>query len=224
MGDPMPRRPEPEYMDAGHEADAYAAADFGEVNQAVVDRLLELAGALEHARVVDLGTGPADIPVRLVRARPGWHVVAVDASDAMLRHAQQAIEREGLGHAIDLVLADAKATGLADAAFDVVFSNSILHHITDTDAFWAEVKRIARPGACAFLRDLARPHAAHAARAIVDRYARDETELLREEYYRSLLSSYTVEEVRAQLARAGLGSLQVAMVTDRHLDVFGRMP
>ena len=223
MTDPMPRQPEPEFMDANDEADAYAAADFDEVNQAVVDRLLELVGPRDEACVVDLGTGPADIPVRLVRSRPGWRVVAVDASGAMLRHARQAIDRARLGHAIDLVLADAKATGLADASFDVILSNSILHHITDVDRFWAEVKRIARPGAHALLRDLARPPDADAARAIVDRYARDETELLREEYYRSLLSSYTVEEVRSQLARAGLDCLQVAMATDRHLDVFGRI-
>ena len=220
----MPRQPEPESMDVGEEADAYAAADFAQVNQAVVDRLLEVVGPRDRACVVDLGTGPADIPIRLMRCRPGWHVVAVDASEPMLDHARRMVEQAGLGHAIQLVLADAKATGLADRSFDIVLSNSILHHITDVDRFWAEVKRLARSGAPVLLRDLARPHDAAAARRIVDRYAADETPLLREEYCRSLLSSYTVDEVRAQLDRGGLPCLDVAMVTDRHLDVFGRMP
>ena len=224
MTDPMPREPEPEVMDLRQEADAYAAADFADVNQAVVDRLLELVGALDPAHVVDLGTGPADIPVRLVRCRPRWHVVAVDASGPMLDHARRAVREAGLACAIDLVLADAKATGLADAAFDIILSNSILHHVNDVDRFWVEVKRLARPGASVLLRDLARPQNTDAARRIVDRYAADETETLREEYYRSLLSSYTPDEVRAQLGRAGIDGLDVTMVTDRHLDVFGRLP
>ena len=81
MPEPMPRQPEPELMDLQAEADAYARADFADVNQAFADRLVALAGHLERARAVDLGTGPGDIPVRLARAMPGWHITAVDASE-----------------------------------------------------------------------------------------------------------------------------------------------
>jgi ubiquinone/menaquinone biosynthesis C-methylase UbiE len=217
-------------MDDAAEARAYAEADFVAVNAAFVDRLLELADVLgadgppARARTVDLGAGPADIPLRLARRRPGWHITAVDASPAMLKLARDAVEAAGLGGAIELVLADAKGESLPPAAYDVVFSNSILHHITDTRAFWAQLRRIARPGAMVFLRDLARPDTDGAAAEIVARYAGDESELLREEFHRSLLSAYTVEEVRGQLAEAGLDRLKVEMASDRHLDVFGRAP
>ena len=73
------------------------------------------------------------------------------------------------------------------------------------------------------LCDLARPASPEAARVIVERYAADESELPREEYYRSLLNAYTPEEVRSQLDRAGLDGLDVAIVTDRHLDAWGRL-
>ena len=210
-------------MDEAAEAAAYARADFAEVNAAFVARLLGLAGPCETARAVDLGTGPADIPLRIVRERPGWRIVAVDASSAMLEHARRAVEDAGASSAVTLVLSDAKSTGLPGAAFDVVFSNSILHHITDTDVFWTEVRRLAKSGALVFLRDLARPKSEEAARRIVQQYAASESPLLQEEYYRSLLSSYTPEEVRAQLARAGLTALNVERVTDRHFDVWGRL-
>jgi hypothetical protein len=105
-----------------------------------------------------------------------------------------------------------------------VFSNSILHHITDTGPFWAEVRRIAKPGAVAFLRDLARPADHEAAHAIVEQYSGDESNLLKEEFFRSLVSAYTPDEVRRQLAEADLGALEVALATDRHLDIFGRIP
>jgi hypothetical protein len=37
------------------------------------------------------------------------------------------------------------------------------------------------------------------------------------------VAAYTPEEVRALLDAAALGSLDVTQVTDRHLDVFGRV-
>ena len=220
----MQRRPEPEFMDDQAEAAAYAEADFADVNQAFADRLLALAGPMARARAADLGTGPGDIPVRVARARPGWHVTAVDAAPAMLDYARRAVGAHGLADRIALVCADAKDTRLPAAHFDVVFSNSILHHVTDTAALWAELRRIARPGALAFFRDLARPADESAARRIVRTYAGEGSELMQQEYYRSLLSSYTVEEVRRQLAAAGLGGLVVEMSSDRHLDAFGYLP
>ena len=220
----MPRQAEPEVMNIAAEAEAYARADFAEVNEAFVGRLLEVVGPIETARAVDLGTGPADIPIRLLRHRPRWHVTAVDASEEMLLWARRSVENAVMTDAIELVCIDAKQTRLPDAAFDVVFSNSILHHITDVAAFWTEVRRLGRPGAAVFLRDLARPASPYEAGRIVEKYAADETAVLQEEYYRSLLSAYTPKEVRRQLADAGLAMLEVDMATDRHLDIFGRLP
>jgi ubiquinone/menaquinone biosynthesis C-methylase UbiE len=223
MPDEMPRQPEPEVMDIEAEAEAYAVADFADVNQAFTERLVALAGHIERARAVDLGTGPGDVPVRVARAMPGWHITAVDASEPMLRHARQAAAEAGLADRIEPVLADAKDTPLPSAAFDVVFSNSILHHITETGALWAEVRRLGSPGAPVLIRDLFRPASVEAAEEIVHRYASGESGLLREEFHRSLLSAYTVEEVRHQLFRAGLNTLRVEPVSDRHLDVFGTL-
>lgn len=221
----MSRQPEPELMDDSAEAEAYADADFREVNQAFVERMVELAETRDvppDARVVDLGTGPGDIPSRLAALRPGWEITGVDASEAMIRLARRDLPNEtGDAPSPRFIVADAKSTGLPDDSFDVVCSNSILHHINDSAALWAEVRRLAKPGGLVFFRDLARPDSREAARRIVDAYAADESELLREEYYRSLLSAYTPAEVGRQLAAAGLGSLEVVMTTDRHLDVFG---
>ncbi len=217
------RIPEPEYMDDGAEAEAYAAADFSSVNAAFAERLAALAAGIDKAEALDLGTGPADIPIRVAKLKPAWRITGADASAAMLEIARKNLAAAGLRGRVVLVKTDAKGMQLPETAFDVVFSNSILHHITDTHSLWSEVLRVAKPGALIFFRDLARPASAAAARAIVDTYAGTESTLLQEEYYRSLLSAYTVEEVRAQLAEAGLRGLTVAMATDRHLDVYGRL-
>jgi len=219
----IPRQAEAEPMDLAEEARAYAVADFSDVNEAFVERLAELVGPLERATAIDLGTGPGDIPVRVVRRYPGWRVVAVDLSEAMLGHARRTIEDAALTGAIHLVLQDAKGAPFRNGAFDVVFSNSILHHISDTQALWGEVRRLGRSRAWVLLRDLARPGSPAAAAAIVQEYAGRESVLLQEEFYRSLLAAYTPDEVREQLREAGLERLHVAMVSDRHLDVFGRL-
>lgn len=219
----MSRRPEPEVMDDTAEAEAYVRADFSEVNQTFVERLSALAVGRENATALDLGTGPADIPKRLVRTCPGWRIIALDASQPMLEFARRVIRDSGSLSSIDLVAADAKSTGLASHSFDMIFSNSILHHIKEVELFWAEVKRLAKSGATVLMRDLVRPESPEAARRIVKQYAQQESAILREEYYRSLLAAYTPDEVRGQLKVAGLGMLRVTMVSDRHFDVFGHI-
>ena len=64
----------------------------------------------------------------------------------------------------------------------------------------------------------------HCRGPLVAEHAGDESALLQEEFYRSLLAAYRPDEVRAQLAEAGLANLEVAAVSDRHLDVWGQAP
>ncbi len=212
----MQRQPEPEYMDLADEADAYAEADFNDVNQVFAERLFELADDAPYS-ALDLGTGPADIPRRVTLGRPHWRIAALDAAFAMLRIAHA----RGWDHAFMLVQGDAKGLPFADHAFDVIFTNSILHHLSDPFLFWREIKRVAKPGALLFLRDLSRPETGEQAHAIVVKHSGNESELLQEEFYRSLLAAYTPNEIRVQLTQAGLHGLHVEQITDRHLDVYG---
>jgi ubiquinone/menaquinone biosynthesis C-methylase UbiE len=222
MDQTMPRQPEPELIDLPEEAAAYAHADFAEVNQSFVARLVAFAEA-DEARCLELGTGPADIPIRLVKAHPKWRITAVEASPPMLGFARYAIDRAGLSKSITLVQADAKDTGLAGRSFDIVFANSTLHHVNNVLGFWEEIKRVTSEGSLIFIRDLHRPPSIEAAAEIVRRYAAAESQLLQAEYRRSLLAAYSHQEVRAQLGAVGLGHLKVEVVTDRHMDIYGRI-
>jgi len=223
MPNALHRQAEPELMDETEEAYAYALADFADVNAAFVDRLCELSEDLPEAMALDLGTGPGDIPVRVARAKPGWRIWAVDASWAMLEHAKEAYSKANTVSSMGLLMSDAKVLPICNHCLDVVFSNSILHHINQTAMLWNDIKRVAKPGALVFLRDLARPASASDALDIVRKHAAKESQLLREEYYRSLLSAYTVDEIQDQLETAGLDTFQVKQVTDRHLDIWGVM-
>ena len=216
----MQRQPEPELMDLSHEATAYAAADFSEVNAAFVDRLVTLTFHLDIARAIDLGAGPGDIAIRVAQQRPHWHIDAVDGSQAMLDIAQRAIERAGVARQVRLHLADAKQTKLA-AGYDVIFSNSLLHHMPDPQPLWREIRRLARPGAVVFVRDLLRPETYDRVDEIVEQYAGGESPILQEEFRRSLLSAFTPGEIRTQLSEVGLRELETRPSSDRHVDVSG---
>jgi ubiquinone/menaquinone biosynthesis C-methylase UbiE len=207
-------------MDLSHEAAAYAAADFSEVNTAFIDRLMTVTFDVDAARAIDLGTGPADIAIRVAQQRPQWHIDAVDASQAMLDIAQQAIEHAGVERQVRLHLADAKQTKLA-AGYDVIFSNSLLHHMPDPLPLWREIRRLARPGAVVFVRDLLRPETYDRVDEIVEQYAGGESPTLQEEFRRSLLSAFTPAEIRTQLSEVGLMDLEIRPSSDRHVDVSG---
>jgi SAM-dependent methyltransferase len=220
----LTRTPEPELMDDAEQAEAYATADFAEVNQGFVDRLLALAPDLAGS-VVDLGCGPGDIAVRLCRARPGLQVTAVDGAAAMLAHARRAVDAAGLADRVELVLATLPGAPLPEHGFDAVISNSLLHHLTDPAVLWREIARLGRPGAPVLVVDLTRPATRDEAAALVAAHAAGAPAILRRDFENSLLAAFTPDEVRAQLGACHLDRhLAVEIISDRHLAVSGRLP
>lgn len=216
----MDRVLEPEVMADPRQALAYARADFGAVNQRFVDDLVSRHPISAQARVVDLGCGPADIPIRLAAAWPHARVVAVDASLAML-----ALGRGAIGsrrHRVSLICARVPHLPLPDRAFDAVISNSLLHHLPDPAGLWLDVARLVAPGGIVHVMDLFRPGSVDEARAIVERAAGDEHQILKDDFFNSLLAAFTPHEVREQLAAGGLGHLDCAVISERHLLVSGR--
>lgn len=213
---------EPEVMDDSAEIRAYRDADFRRVNRLCARRALRASG---HSRghAIDVGCGPAEIPIFLCQMAPGWRVTAVDASAGMLAEAARNISAAGLEGRIRLIKADAKAMRGLRARFDLVLSNSLLHHLPDPVPFWREVKRLVRPGGSVMVQDLFRPESEAAARRLVALHARDSSPLLRQLFHQSLLAAFTLGEVRSQLGEAGLAGLEVRKVSNRHLIVRGRV-
>ena len=218
----MERILEPEIMDGEEQAKVYANADFAEENQGFVDQFLKEYPDFREGTVLDLGCGPADIPVRLLRSRPTLRVTAVDASGPMMRWADDAIRQAGFEDRIQLMCKRFQDLEL-DQPADAVISNSLVHHVPNAFQFWYAVKTLARPGAPVLVMDLLRPDTTEGARALVDQYAADEPEQLRHDFYHSLLSAFTEDEIAAQLAEMYLSRLLIDVPDDRHWIVSGRV-
>ena len=218
----MQRALEPELMDDPEQARAYARADFAEENQGFVDRLLEYYPDLQGAHVLDLGCGPADIPIRIARALPECRVTGVDGSAPMIALGREAVRAAGLADRITLRCERFQDTTLAERA-DAVISNSLLHHVPNALQFWYAVRTLAKPGAAVLVMDLVRPDSPEAAQALVDRYAAAEPAILRRDFYNSLLAAFTDDEVAAQLTEMNLSRLLIDVPDDRHWVVGGRL-
>ncbi len=102
-------------------------------------------------RVLDVGTGAADIPLALVRAKGPWqdiHVRAVDSRPEVIDAARAINPRLVAEPRIELAVADGGALPNADGAFDVAHASLVLHHLEPEAAipFLRELRRVARVG------------------------------------------------------------------------------
>jgi ubiquinone/menaquinone biosynthesis C-methylase UbiE len=214
----MQRVLEPEYMDTPDEANGYAAMDHAAVNLAAVDRFVELGGSTCR-RVIDLGTGPGDIPLLLAQRCPALQIVGVDAAATMLALARPKAEQLALHGRVRFERADVKALPYADSTFDGVLSNTILHHIPEPVDFLREAARVLAPGGVLLIRDLFRPPALDDARRLVALHAGSASPDQQQLLLQSLCAALTLDEARQAVAAAGLRAARVAMSSDRHYSI-----
>lgn len=207
-------------MEAEAQARAYASADFSRENQGFVDCFRTYFPDFFEGHVLDIGCGPGDIPVRFVRAMPGSRVTGVDASAPMVRLAEEAVRQAGLSDRITFLCERFQAVTLGEPA-DAAISNSLLHHVPNPLQFWHRLRQVVKPGSPVLVMDLLRPESPEEAQAIVDLYASGAPDILRRDFYNSLLAAFTEDEVAAQLAEMNLSRLIIDVPDDRHWVVGG---
>jgi len=221
----MKRIPEPELMVDKEQARAYAEADFSEPHSRYVELFLEkFPDRPRRGRALDLGCGPGDVTRRFAWACPGFAIVGVDGSAAMLREARRLTARwPELQARIRYRLGRLPEARIPRGPYDVILATSFLHHLPDPMVLWDTVRKYGGPGTIVVVADLRRPATAAQARRLTERYAAGAPRVLRRDFYRSLLAAFTPAEVRAQLRAAGLEELAVEVISDRHLFVSGRL-
>jgi SAM-dependent methyltransferase len=97
---------------------------------------LEWLAPAPGERILDLGCGDGQLTERIAAA--GAQVTGIDASPQMVAGAR--------GRGIDATEGAAESLPFADASFDAVFSNAVLHWVRGQDEMMAEVHRVLRPG------------------------------------------------------------------------------
>ncbi len=112
--------------------------------QATVE-LAELAGVTRGWRVLDVGSGLGG-PARLLAARYGVHVTALDLTAAYCDAARMLNELTGLSDLVDVRQGDALDLPFADASFDLVWTQHASMNIADKSRLYSEIARVLTPG------------------------------------------------------------------------------
>jgi ubiquinone/menaquinone biosynthesis C-methylase UbiE len=219
----MKRIPEPDLMDTAEQAEAYAATDFSEPHNAFVSYFKERFPDFSSGSVLDLGSGTADVIIRFARAYPEAYITGIDGSEAMLDIGWRDIENNSLSERISLKKCFLPDKMLSQRKFDALISNSLLHHLANPCTLWATVKSCAEHRAPVFVMDLMRPDSKETAEKLVQQHAEGAPDILREDFYNSLLAAYTIDEIKELLDVADLPHFTVNAVSDRHLIVWGNI-
>ncbi len=210
----LPRILEPAPLDPFEEASEYQAMDHSGANSAFLD---DLTAAEIGQHVIDLGCGPAAIPIELCRRDAAVSVMAIDGEVEMLEIAKIEVDMEGMIDRITLQHADVgEMDDFEEGMADTVISNSLIHHLADPESGLRTCLRLVRPGGRLFIRDLYRPATQQDVDQLVSQYTKDENEFARQLFRQSLHAALTLDEIRSLAGGLGIAASHVQMTSDRH--------
>ncbi len=219
----MRRRHELELMADIRQVKAYVEGGFEKAHDFFMQQFQESFGRDICGYVLDLGCGPGNIAVRLARTFLRCIVHGVDGSEAMLSYGKKNVASSEVSDRIQLFKGILPQLSLPTDEYDIIISNSVLHHMRRPSAFWQAIQRYSQKGTLIFVMDLIRPKTASEARALVAKYSTSDSDVFNQDFYNSFLAAFEIQEIQAQLKKAKLGGLSVKAVSDRHLRVTGVM-
>jgi ubiquinone/menaquinone biosynthesis C-methylase UbiE len=101
--------------------------------------------------ILDVACGPAFLLLEAGQRLPRARLVAQDASETMLRIAEEEAAR--YGRSIETVRCPAEELDLEDASVDVATCKQLLHEVRAADRVISELARVVRPGGRAYVID-----------------------------------------------------------------------
>jgi len=207
---------EPEVMDTLEEAFEYDSMDHSQVNEVFCNDFFAARNLNDGVRILDVGTGTAQIPIAMCKRNIGLKITAIDLAESMLTLGNKNIQTARLEDSITLVQVDSKKMPYSDESFDQVISNSIIHHIPNPLECFKEMIRVTKKDGLLFIRDLLRPFSMVELHNIVNLHAGDATPKQKQLFTDSLHASLSLTEVREMVKLFGFEAFTVIQSSNRH--------
>ena len=211
---------EPEVMDDEIEAEEYDRMDFTDVNTDFALLASKLVDKQTTVTVLDIGTGTARIPLILSQLRPQWRIIGVDLASSMLQLGRKNIQQAGKTEQISLQLIDGKKMPYEDNSFDLVMTNSLVHHIPNPLDLFLEIDRVVKANGNILIRDLLRPKSIAEIEQIVSEANLDYNPRQQKLFNDSLHAALTLAEIKDLVDKVGWTTAQVYQSSSRHWTIF----
>lgn len=167
---------------------------------------------------LDVGTGPAQIPIKILLRIPRLRFLGLDRSRTMLASARRNAERAGVSGRLALLVGDGHSLPFPDHAFRMVICNSVLHHARAPVELLRELFRVAAPETPVLVRDLRRP-ARPLLRWHLWRHGRRYEGLMRRLFNDSVRAAYTLAELEGFLEQAHHPDARVFRFRAAHIGI-----
>ncbi len=208
-------------MEDVFQVEAYSNADFSEPHSLLINHLRNrVPGGFEPQFILDLGAGSGDISRRLQKAFPKARLTMVDGSQEMISWNERVWEKENLPKANFCV--SRIQDFVIDQSYDLIFANSLLHHVTDPFDFWSCIQRSVSTGTFVFLSDLLRPESIKKVEEMTLRYCGSDSQILQNDFSKSLMAAYSLKEIESMLVMIKWDEkIKLEQISDRHWIAFG---
>ena len=203
-------------MEQKEQAYAYANADFSNSNELFLEKLFEFCSITDETKILDVGCGDGEIPIKIYKKTKS-KITVLDGSSVMLDELSKKMSANNIDD-IRVIQRRYEDTHLKEKSFDILISNSVLHHVKSPKQFWEKSFNLVRQQGHIVLMDLFRPSSEHELLAILNKYGGDNPVLLND-FENSLRAAYTPYEVEGQLSSFPSISSSVKAISDRHFFV-----
>jgi len=117
---------------------------------------LDILHFCSQGHVLDVGTGPGWLLVKLNELQPALRLTGADISPAMVEKAKRNLAKAGCSPATAVVLAGARHLPFPDDSIECVASTGSIHHWKQPVESLDEIHRVLQPGGHALLYDIVR--------------------------------------------------------------------
>ena len=203
-------------MDTKEQARSYASADFAGANKLFLDTLQKRIKVTAQTKLLDIGCGDGEILIQIHNMLQ-CNITALDGSKCMLDELNQKLKIHDIN---DVVVVNEKleTNSLLNKSFDLIISNSVLHHVKSPSLFWENVIDLTKPGGFIAVMDLFRPETESSLIKTLKTYGGNDPVLLKD-FENSLRAAYTIDEVHEQLLKSRAITYNVKPISDRHFFV-----
>jgi ubiquinone/menaquinone biosynthesis C-methylase UbiE len=116
----------------------------------------EVVSVFKEGTILDLGTGPGNLPVEIIKQAPGIQIVGVDLSRQLIRMARARALNAGLSKHISFEVGNAANLRFDNNSFEMVISTGMLHSLKRPTTVLKEIYRVLKQGGESWIYDPAR--------------------------------------------------------------------